>query len=94
MRIFRADIDVAAGGAHGQSRDGHALDQDERIAFHDHAIGVGAAIAFVRVADDIFLVGGGVQNRAPLDSGGEARAAASAKPGGGDFFHDRFAESA
>ena len=57
VRIFRAQIDVAAGGAHRESGDGHALDQHERIAFHDHAVGVGAAIAFVRVADDVFLVG-------------------------------------
>ena len=58
MRIFGANVDVAAGGADGESGDGHAFDQHEGIAFHDHAIGVGAAVAFVGIADDIFLVGG------------------------------------
>ncbi len=57
VRIFGADVDVAAGGADGESGDGHAFDQDERIAFHDHAVGVGAAVAFVGVADNVFLIG-------------------------------------
>ena len=90
VRIFRAQIDVAAGGAHRESRDGHALDEHERIAFHDHAVGVGAAVAFVRVADDVFLVGSGLQNRLPLDAGGETRAAAPAQSGVGDFVDERF----
>ena len=42
MRIFGADIDVAVGRAGGDAGDGHALDQDEGIAFHDHAVGEGA----------------------------------------------------
>ncbi len=92
--IFRAEVDVAAGGADGESGNGHALDQDEGIAFHDHAVGVGAAVAFVRVADDIFLVVRRVKNGSPFDPGGETRAAAPAKSGVGDFFHDRLRASA
>ena len=55
VRIFRADIDVALGGADRDAGDGHAFDQHEGIAFHDHAVGEGAAVAFVGVADDVFL---------------------------------------
>ena len=54
--IFGADIDVAIGGADGDAGDGHALDQYEGIAFHDHAVGEGAGIALIGVADDVFLL--------------------------------------
>ena len=40
--IFGADIDVAVGRAHRDAGDGHAFDQHEGIAFHDHAVGEGA----------------------------------------------------
>ena len=36
---------------------GHAFDQHEGVAFHDHAVGVCPAVAFIRIADDIFLIG-------------------------------------
>jgi hypothetical protein len=39
----------------GEAGDGHALDQQERIAFHQHAVGEGAAVALVGVADDVLL---------------------------------------
>jgi hypothetical protein len=42
MGIFGADIDVAVSGADGDACNGHALDEDEGIAFHDHAVGEGA----------------------------------------------------
>ena len=42
MGIFGANIDVAVGGPGGDACDGHALDQHEGIAFHDHAVGEGA----------------------------------------------------
>ena len=57
VRIFRADVDVALGRADGDAGDRHALDQHEGIALHDHAVGEGAAVAFVGVADDVFAVG-------------------------------------
>ena len=78
-RIFRAQIDIALGAADGVAADGHALDERERIALHDHAIGEGAGIAFVGVDDDIFLTGRTIRHRLPLDAGREARAAAAAK---------------
>ena len=55
VRIFGADVDVALGRADGDAGDGHALDQHEGIALHDHAVGEGAAVALVGVADDVFL---------------------------------------
>ncbi len=88
VRIFRADIDVAFGGADGDARDRHAFDYDERIALHDHAVGEGAAVAFVGVADDVFAVGAGLRHRLPLDAGREARTAAPAQSGSGDFSED------
>ena len=64
--IFGADIDVAVGGADRDAGNGHALDQHEGIAFHDHAVGEGAGIAFVGVADDVFLLGPGVGRRCAI----------------------------
>ena len=55
MRIFGADVDVALGRADRDAGDRHALDQHERIALHDHAVGEGAAVALVGVADDVLL---------------------------------------
>ena len=88
MRIFRADVDVALGGADGDARDRHALDHDEGIALHDHAVGKGAAVAFVGVADDVFAVGAGLRHRLPLDAGREAGAAAPAQSGRRDVGED------
>ena len=79
MGIFGADIDVAVGGADGDAGNGHALDQHEGIAFHDHAVGEGAGIALIGVAHDVFLLGPGLGDGAPFDAGGEARAAAAAQ---------------
>ena len=55
VRIFRADIDIALGRAGRDAGDRHALDQHEGIALHDHAVGEGAAVALVGIADDVFL---------------------------------------
>src|SRR6202020_1542255 len=81
VRIFRADIDVALGGADRDARNGHAFDHHEGIAFHDHAVGEGAAVAFVSVADDVFLPAAGLRDGLPLDAGGKARAPAAAQSG-------------
>ena len=55
VRIFRADIDEAFARADRERCYRHAFDQDEGIALHDHAVGEGAAVAFVGIADDVFL---------------------------------------
>ena len=85
---------IAAGGPDGEGGDGHALDEHERIAFHDHAVGVGAAVAFVGVADDVFLVARRLEHGAPLDAGGETRAAAPAQARIGDLLDDLLPASA
>ncbi len=82
VRIFGADIDVAAGGADGEAGDRHALDQHEGIALHHHPVGEGAAVALVGVAHDIFLGGGRRRGGPPLDAGRETGAAAAAQAGG------------
>jgi len=86
--IFGADIDVAFGCAHGDAGNGHAFDEDEGIALHDHAVGVGAAIAFVGIADDVFRLARRLQHGLPFDAGGETRAAAAAQTRLRDFVDD------
>ncbi len=90
LGIFRAYIDVAVAGPDGEAGNGHALDQQEGVAFHQHAVGEGAGVAFVGVADDVLLRSLGTTHRAPFDPGGERRAAASAQAGieygGGGLF--------
>jgi len=47
----------------------------EGIALHQHAVGERAAVAFVGVADDIFLIGVDASSRAPFDAGRKPGAA-------------------
>ncbi len=61
--------------------DRHAFDQDQGIALHHHAVGEGAGVAFVRIADDVLLAGRRVQHGLPLNAGRERRAAPPAQPG-------------
>jgi hypothetical protein len=89
VRIFAAQIDVAAGGTHGKRRDRHALDQAERVALHQQPIGKSARVAFIGVADDVFLRPRRVVHRLPLDAGGKSRAAAAAQTRIGDLLDDR-----
>ena len=79
VRIFGADIDVALGRADRERGDRHALDQEERVALHQHAVGESAAVALVGVADDVFLLRLDAGDRAPFDPGRKSRAAAPAQ---------------
>ena len=83
-RILGADVDEALAGADGIGRDGHALDDAMRIAFHHAAIHEGAGVALVAVADHILHVARGLGHRAPLQAGGIAAAAAPAQAALGD----------
>ena len=94
MRIFGSAIDIALRGTDCDGGDGHAFDENEGIAFHDHAVGVGAAVAFVRVAADVFLIRCSAQHRLPLDTGGKTSAAASPQSRVGDFGDDLFRRQA
>ena len=89
MRVFAAQVDVALRRADGDARDGHALDEAQRIALHEHAIGERARIALIRVADDVLLVSLLCQDRLPLDARRERSAAASAQARVRYFLHDR-----
>src|SRR3546814_3513754 len=60
-------------------RDRHPLDQAERIAFHQHAIRKGAAVALIGIADDIFGGARRIEHGLPLDPGRKACAAAPAQ---------------
>ncbi len=89
MRVFRAQVDVTLRGSDRDAGNRHALDEHERIAFHDHAVGERAAVALVRVADDVLLLAHRrVVDRLPLDAGREACAAAAAQAGLRDFLDD------
>ena len=55
QRILGAHIDVALGRADRVGRDQHAFEHAMRIAFEHAAIHERAGIAFVGVADDVFL---------------------------------------
>ena len=88
QRVLRAQVDVTLVRAHRETGNRHGLDQAERIAFHEHAVGERAAVAFIGVARDVLLLTLGIGDRAPLDAGREARAAAAAQPRFGDEFDD------
>ena len=79
MRIFGAKIDKALGRTNGYTRNRHTFNEGEGIAFHQHPVGKRAAIAFVRVADNIFLIGFGTQNGFPFDARREACTTTAAK---------------
>ena len=86
--ILTANIDKALGRTDREAGDGHALDQHARIAFHQHAIGESAGVAFVGVAHDVFLRGLRVRHGLPLDASRKGCAAASAQTAVGHRFHD------
>ncbi len=88
MRVFGSQIDVAARGAYRDAGDHHTFDEQERIAFHHHAVGESAAVAFIGVAHDVFLRGRRQHHRPPLDASGKARPAAPTQAGRGQIGDD------
>src|SRR5690606_16468419 len=89
--IFAAQVDIPLLRPDRLCGDRHALDQGEGIAFHQHAVGKGAAVALVGVADNIFGLAGRQHHGAPLDARGEARAAPAAQARLGHFLDYLFA---
>ena len=89
MRILGADIDVAFGRADRDACDGHAFDQEEGIALHQHPVGERAAVAFVSVADNVLLVGFDPGARAPFDASRKARPTAPAQARGENLLDRR-----
>ncbi|MNU94527.1 hypothetical protein D3C71_845130 [compost metagenome] len=88
MRIFGTGIDVSPGRTGRDAGDHHALDQHKGIAFHDHPVGKGGAVAFVGIADDIFLRRHRLHHSLPLDAGRETGTAAPSQPAFGDLSHN------
>ena len=86
--VLGAHVDEALGRSRGDAGDGHAFEQREGVALHEHAVGEGAAVAFIGVAADVLLVALGFKNRAPLDAGGEAGSPAAAQTRGEDVGDD------
>ena len=79
QRILRTDIDVAFLGTGGYAGNYHALDHPVRITFHYGAVHERAGVAFVAVADDVFLALRHPADAFPLLAGREARAASAAQ---------------
>jgi formate dehydrogenase iron-sulfur subunit len=88
--VLRTDVDVALGGAARVGRDRHALDEGERVALHEHAVGERAGVALVGVAAHELHVRLRAEHGPPLDAGGEAGAAATAQSGVDDVSDDLF----
>ena len=84
VRVFGAEIDVAACGADRMVMEGDPFLLIEGMAIAGIAVGKGAAIALVGVADDVFLRRLRAQHGAPLDAGREPCPAAAPQPG---FLH-------
>ena len=55
QRILRPDVDVALVASGGATCDHHALKNRVGIALHDGLVHERAGVAFVAVADDVFL---------------------------------------
>ena len=87
VRIFGTQIDEALRCPDGDGGDCHTLDQGEGVALHQHAVGKGAAIAFIGVADNVFLVTLGVVNGFPFDARREAGTATTTQAGDANLFN-------
>ena len=86
--IFRPAVDVAFTGSHGIGADGHAFDHGMGIALEDAPVHKSPRVAFVGIADDIFLVGLVIVAELPLHAGGEAAAAPAPETGSLDSGND------
>ncbi len=78
---FAADIDVAGIGAHGETGDQAALDQQMRIVPHDLAVLAGAGLGLVGIDHEIVRAAVGLLgHERPFQPGRKAGAAAPAQP--------------
>ncbi|MNT49547.1 hypothetical protein D3C72_1864090 [compost metagenome] len=78
------DVVVAHGDAHRIRADGHAFDQRVRVVADDVAVLERAGLAFIGVADQVFLPRERARHEAPLQAGREARTAAAPQARGLD----------
>ena len=77
--VFGPDIDIAFIRLDCACSNHHAFDHRVGIAFHDGTVHERAGVAFIPVADDVFLVIFGGECQAPFPARGEAAASASAQ---------------
>src|SRR3954471_24342241 len=89
IAILAADVDVSLLRADGESGDDHAFDNRVGVLLEDQAVFAGARLGFVAIHQNVFRFGGFFRNEAPLHSGREAGAAASAKVGSLHLVDDR-----
>ncbi len=88
--VFPADIDVALTSANSVTCDEHTFDDAVRITLQDQAVFKGTWLAFISIADNIFLMPVSLAHKAPFKPSGETRSTAALKPGGFDLVNDFF----
>ncbi len=85
LENLAVDVVVAHGSAHRETADDHAFDHGVRVVAQDVAVLEGPGLAFVGVADDVFLAGDVARHEGPFQARREARAAAAAQVRGLQF---------
>jgi formylmethanofuran dehydrogenase subunit B len=85
QRILSPAVDISFVGADGQTGNHHTFQNRVGIPFQDTAVHECARVAFVGVTYGIFLLSGGVVNKLPFISCGEAAAAPAPQAGLLDF---------
>lgn len=81
QRILRADVYHAFRGSRAVAVDGHGFDDGVGVAFEYRAVHESPRVAFVGIADDVFLVGLHLAGDFPFESRRETAAAAAAQSG-------------
>ena len=71
MGVFRADIDVTGCRAHSVACNDHSFNQAKRIPLHQHPVGKGAAVSFVRITTNVFFIAPLFQRGFPFNPGGK-----------------------
>mmetsp|Transcript_33923 Transcript_33923/g.55363 ORF Transcript_33923/g.55363 Transcript_33923/m.55363 type:complete len:254 (-) Transcript_33923:192-953(-) len=88
LEDLAVDVVVADRDAHRVGGDGHAFDDLVRVVHQDLTVLAGTGLAFVGVADEVFLARELAGHEAPLQAGRETGAAAAAQRGGLDLGDD------
>ena len=88
--ILGTDIDIALGCPYTVTGDGQSLDNSMWVSLQDGAIHEGPGVAFVGIADNVFLLTRGVAAELPFPCCGEAGTASSPEAGLCYLINDRF----
>ena len=89
QRILGPHVNESFSTPGRECRDGHALDQCERVALQQDAVFERSRLRLVRVADQVVRANWRVCDRLPLATGRKRGAAATEKPGLGDLADHR-----